>query len=127
MDDLTLPRVFSLVRDEDPTGVSGTGVVAHGVQFPDGTVVLRWVGTHASLTVWSSIAHAIAVHGHGGKTRFQWATDGLDLDGIRARLTDTQQAEVEQHADLAAVVDKSQRDVGRLLEFAESMGGINRG
>jgi hypothetical protein len=124
---VNVPRTFTLVRDEDVTGVSGTGVIAHGVEFPDGTVVLRWVGEHASLTVWSSLDHAITVHGHGGRTRFVWATDGLDLPGIRRRLTDTQQAEVEQWADKASVIDRSQLDVGPLLEFAENLGGIDRG
>lgn len=32
---------FELVRDVDVTGISGTGVVAEGVEFSDGTVALR--------------------------------------------------------------------------------------
>ena len=36
-------RIFSLVRHEDVSGVSGTGRVADGVEFNDGTVVLRWL------------------------------------------------------------------------------------
>lgn len=34
-------RRFTLVRHDDVTGVSGTGVVADGVRFPDGVVALR--------------------------------------------------------------------------------------
>lgn len=33
---------FTLVRDEDVSGVSGTGVVADGMLWPDGTAV--WKG-----------------------------------------------------------------------------------
>jgi hypothetical protein len=37
-----LPRRFALIRHVDYTGVSGIGVVAYGVTFADGQVVLRW-------------------------------------------------------------------------------------
>jgi len=36
-------RRFLLVRDCDPSGVSGTGIVAEGVQFSDGTAVMHWL------------------------------------------------------------------------------------
>lgn len=45
-------RLFQLHRDEDPTGVSGPGIVADGVEFDDGTVVIRWRSEHASTVVW---------------------------------------------------------------------------
>ncbi len=63
---------FTLQRDADISGISGTGTVAEGVQFTDGTVVLRWRGTHASTVVWSSLASAVAVHGHNGATWVAW-------------------------------------------------------
>lgn len=66
------PRRFVLRRDEDHTGVSGVGDVAEGVQWSDGTVAIRWRGQQASTVVWSSLADADAVHGHGGSTRFMW-------------------------------------------------------
>ena len=67
-------RRFVLDREVDETGVSGTGVVAQGVEFVDGVVCLRW------LTEWpSSVVHyergidsVIAVHGHNGKTRIKF-------------------------------------------------------
>ena len=36
-------RRFRLVREEDESGVSGTGVVAVGVEFPSGAVVFEWL------------------------------------------------------------------------------------
>lgn len=61
-------RTFSLVRKEDVSGVSGTGVVAEGVIFHDGQVVLSWFGQHHSISVWPSLADMLAVHGHEGRT-----------------------------------------------------------
>jgi hypothetical protein len=48
-------------------------MVAYGVQWPDGLVCVRWLGEHASLTVWASIEDAKRIHGHNGDTRFEWA------------------------------------------------------
>lgn len=66
-------RRFRLMRHEDPSGVSGTGIVAHGVQFPDGTAAVHWPGAYASTTVWpGGVDHVRAIHGHGGSTELQW-------------------------------------------------------
>lgn len=63
-------RRFHLVRDHDVSGVSGCGHVAEGVEFSDGTVAIRWGGENRSTVVWESFEAAVAVHGHGGATRF---------------------------------------------------------
>lgn len=67
-------RLFVLQRDVDHTGVSGTGIVADGVQFPDGTVVTRWRSATASTVVWARIENALTVHGYDGATRVVWST-----------------------------------------------------
>jgi hypothetical protein len=64
--------LFKLVRDEDVSGVSGTGVVAEGVKFTDGRVALRWFGQHSSIVLWESVEDMMVVHGHGGTTKVQW-------------------------------------------------------
>jgi hypothetical protein len=71
----TPPRLFRLYRRTDVTGVSGTGIVAEGVQFADGVVVLRWLGEHASTVIWASLDDALAIHGHDGATRVLWADE----------------------------------------------------
>lgn len=63
-------RTFWLQRVVDVSGVSGTGRVAEGCEFEDGTTVIRWRGQQRSTVVWDSIQDAIDVHGHDGKTRF---------------------------------------------------------
>jgi len=65
-------RRFYLQRDVDVSGVSGEGRVADGVQFEDGTMVIRWLGDRPSTVVWNSFFDAMQVHGHGGATRFVW-------------------------------------------------------
>lgn len=63
-------RTFVLCRDEDATGISGTGIVAEGVEFKDKRVALRWcVGQSRSTVIWDSIDDVHAIHGHEGETR----------------------------------------------------------
>lgn len=63
------PRTFQLRRDEDETGVSGTGIVAEGVIFSDDTVALRWLTSKASTGLYDNLIDLIAIHGHSGKTQ----------------------------------------------------------
>ncbi|MGW0993491.1 hypothetical protein ACWD5V_09305 [Streptomyces sp. NPDC002523] len=70
----SIPRLFVLRRDRDITGVSGAGDVADGVQWADGTVVLRW-RERPSTAVWDSLELMLSVHGHDGATRVVWADD----------------------------------------------------
>lgn len=65
-------RRFKLNRLEDETGVSGIGYVAEGVQFTDGTCVLRWLTRTSSVAVYLKVADVEEVHGHGGKTVLEW-------------------------------------------------------
>lgn len=70
------PRPFVLVRDEDVSGVSGTGVVAGGCVFDDGTAVLRWYTEAPTSVVFhdNGIESIKKVHGHDGRTRIVYAT-----------------------------------------------------
>jgi hypothetical protein len=66
-------RRFELQRDVDPTGVSGVGRVAQGVQFADGKCILRWLTETASVVIYDEgIAAVERIHGHGGQTRIVW-------------------------------------------------------
>ena len=62
-------RRFLLVLSEDESGVSGMGVVAEGVQFQSGRVVMEWRVAPYSIGIYGSVEEVIGVHGHGGKTR----------------------------------------------------------
>jgi hypothetical protein len=65
-------RRFFLDRMEDETGVSGSGLVAEGVVFWDGTVAMRWRTGTSSTAVYDCIEDVETIHGHGGKTVVRW-------------------------------------------------------
>lgn len=65
-------RRFHLHRLEDESGKSGKGIVAEGVVFTDGTVVLRWLTTTPATTIFRSQQEMEKVHGHDGKTQIIW-------------------------------------------------------
>lgn len=73
------PRAFALVRTTDVSGVSGTGTVAYGVEFPDGTVALRWVGGNPTSVVFhdNGMESVEAIHGHSGATQIMWLSEDL--------------------------------------------------
>lgn len=57
-------------RDVDRSGISGTGAVAQGVEFDDGTCVMRWLTRYRSTVIYPSMEDLVEVHGHDGATRF---------------------------------------------------------
>jgi hypothetical protein len=67
-------RRFALHRHEDVSGVSGTGLVAVGVELDDGTVELDWLGEWPTHVVHKrgieSVRH---IHCHNGATEIIWA------------------------------------------------------
>lgn len=68
-------RRFLLLRNEDASGVSGTGFVAEGVEFTDGRCVISWLRSVGAQGHYNSIDDVIAVHGHEGKTVVEWVDD----------------------------------------------------
>lgn len=73
---MTVPRRFYLLRNVDVTGASGTGHVADGVLWPDGTVSTRWRGDDQSFANWDDFAGMCRKSLHDGATGIVW----LDQD-----------------------------------------------
>lgn len=70
---------FYMWREQDPSNVSGVGFIAQGmISTIDGRVYTVWQSDHPSYTVHESLQCALDIHGHGGKTIFKLATDGLE-------------------------------------------------
>lgn len=67
-----LHRRFRFNRVEDISGSSGTGYVAQGVEFADGTVVVRWNSANASTAIYASMGELQNIHGHNGRTKIEW-------------------------------------------------------
>lgn len=68
-------RVFELYRKEDVTGVSGTGVVAVGIMFPNGSVAMQWLGARSSIVIHDNMENVVSVHNHNGKTEIRWLNE----------------------------------------------------
>ena len=71
-------KPFVLVRQTDVSGVSGTGIVANGILWPDGHAVIHWTGSPYPTTTPhpGGMESVLAVHGHGGATRVVWQSIG---------------------------------------------------
>lgn len=105
-----VPTPFELVRVADPTGISGTGRVAHGLIFPGaGGAVYQWhqasppfgwPATVRQFGVFDSIAEVLAVHGHQGATILR-TYDATDQDGRRL------DSEARADPEAFAVVDNA--------------------
>jgi hypothetical protein len=66
------PRTFDLVRLTDVSGISGTGIVAEGCVFSDGTTAMRWLTLHRSSVLYESAREVLAIHGHNGATELRY-------------------------------------------------------
>jgi hypothetical protein len=112
-----LPRRFTLIRDIDETGVSGTGVIVEGIEFTDGTVALRWLTGATSTAVYDSIAAVETIHGHGGKTRIVWIDD--QLEAALTALLEGKNAELKRHHLAARVGDLQGSTVQEVREVLD--------
>lgn len=65
-------RRFVLQRNEDVHGVSGTGVVAEGVEFTNGTIALSWLTPTSSMGFYANARCVEEIHGHEGRTVMVW-------------------------------------------------------
>lgn len=81
-----MTATFILQRHADPSGVSGTGAVAYGAEFPDGAVALRWPGEHPSTAAWNDMRDMEATHGYQGATVVEYS-DRDRLLGAYKRVT----------------------------------------
>lgn len=65
---IAFARSFVLQRDRDISGVSGTGIIADGVVFPDGHAAIHWRGKWALTTPHpDGIDSILGIHDHGGQ------------------------------------------------------------
>ena len=57
-------RRFTMCREHDVSGVSGTGLVLEGVHFSTGVVVVHWLTPppRGSISVFDSLEQFLAIH-----------------------------------------------------------------
>lgn len=75
-------RTFKLVRNEDESGVSGTGEVAEGVEFKNGKCVMCWDTDTSSIAVYENVTDLVNIHGHQGKTVVKFS-DGQIVSDVK--------------------------------------------
>lgn len=90
-------KLFSLNRTTDVTGVSGTGIVAQGVEFDNGKVVVTWLGEFATVTTHDNIDSVKAIHCHNGLTEIQW----LDVSNEACKELETKLTQANEKLALA--------------------------
>lgn len=120
-EDSKRPRRFWLHRHEDESGVSGTGVVAVGVQMPSGKVAMEWLNA-ANETVdtedngwaiYSSIEDAEAVHGHDGRTEIKWLDP--DVDPVTEALMHLHMAREGPLSEVDTRIERAERELNPLV------------
>ena len=85
-------RCFTLRREEDVSGVSGTGVVFEGALFSTGVVVVHWLTPppRGSLAIFDSLDQLLSIHvrPHPENRAVLAFDDGLELSGEALQVTD---------------------------------------
>lgn len=97
-------RKFYLLRHEDVNGYSGTGVVAEGVIFDDGTGAFTWLTPIKTVTTFWKMADIRKMHGHDGKTE-------VVIEGSNKKKF--------EDCDIAAKVIKTKRRTERKIKDKE--------
>lgn len=104
-------KTFKLNRMVDETGISGTGVVAQGVVFDDGTCVLRWLTESPGTTMFDNVEDLEKVHGHGGKTQIVYDPSVTKRAGVTKAQGSPAGAPRSEHETKIAKVDKEKQVV----------------
>ena len=79
-------RSFTLSREEDVSGVSGTGLVLEGTLFSTGMVVVHWLTPppRGSIAIFDSMEQLLSIHvrPHPENRTVLVFDDGLELGDI---------------------------------------------
>ena len=91
-------RRLQLQRNVDIHGISGTGIVAEGVEFNDGSVVMMWLTETSTKVHYESLADLRKIHveGHGDEENNQIIeldNDAVEKSVMKISIT---QAELEK-------------------------------
>jgi hypothetical protein len=63
-------KPFYMLRHTDVNGLSGTGVVAVGVVWPNGRVSMQWTSIRSSIENHDCMESIQELHGHNGNSEF---------------------------------------------------------
>ena len=85
-------RTFTLRRESDCSGVSGTGVVLEGTLFTTGIVVVHWLTPppRGSIAIFDTLDQLLSIHvrPHPENRAVLTFDDGVELSGDALHVTD---------------------------------------
>jgi hypothetical protein len=85
-------RCFTLRREADVSGVSGTGVVLEGTLFSTGVVVVHWLTPppRGSIAIFDTLDQLLSIHvrPHPENRAVLVFDDGVELSGDALHVTD---------------------------------------
>jgi hypothetical protein len=73
-------KTFHLMRHTDHSGLSGIGIVAVGVVWPNGKAHMQWTSFRASFEIHENVENLMEIHGHNGSTELIWGDPPCDDD-----------------------------------------------
>lgn len=113
-------RRFELRRDFDETGISGTGVVAQGIQWDNGWCQVMWLTKVFSTTTYPDIESVEFIHGHGGKTVVQWLDPEVRLEPEAETTEGITREDVEREMEYLGMIDPK---AGQKIPLHETITG----
>jgi hypothetical protein len=102
-------------------GMSGTGVVAEGIQFRDGSVAYKWLTSPGTLQYAETADGVEAVqhiHGHGGKTSIRYMDDNND-GGEAKTISEVYEDRNRLAVAFASLAAKTDYDGGWMMSDAD--------
>jgi hypothetical protein len=85
-------RTFTLRREEDVSGVSGTGIVLEGTLFTTGVVVVHWLTPppRGSIAIFDTLDQLLSIHvqPHPENRAVLIFDDGAELSGDALHVAD---------------------------------------
>jgi len=110
-------RRFYLKRDEDVSGVSGTGRVAEGVEFDNGKVAMTWKSEFPSVSVYDSVTVVEKIHSHNGKDRTRLVWVDPKFEEVESKAKETKTKETKENEEELEEMEKE--------EVIKEKGGTN--
>jgi hypothetical protein len=100
-------KPFELIRKTDVTGVSGTGIVAEGVVFENGRVVMQWRAPFQTLGIYDSIEEVEAIHCHGGLSQISYSQHYFNAEELGPEIEKALNEHIQAIDALKDAVDKT--------------------
>jgi hypothetical protein len=100
-------RSFEMYREEDETGISGTGKVVEGVIFSSGETVVKWctpTSMASCVSWWPNFGGFLSIHVHphpDNKTRIQFS-DGCVMEHVDGQFVEKPAAKKRARAKAAS-------------------------